>query len=1396
MYKLYLLFLCVTVTAAQGIHPPESRVREVASLFPPRIARLLDVKANPRFNPNKIPQSTPRSLADPSQLWVSYYSAGTVPSDDEAMDIAFDPNGNVYVTGSSTRSLSGTDFLTIKYDSNGTVLWTARYDNGWDDVGMAISVDAGGNVYVTGASRGTTLSLDCATIKYTASGTQQWVARYNGSASGDDWGADIAVDVSGAVFVTGPSEGVGNLWDYLTLKYNASGTQQWASRYDGPAATDDVVAALALDGAGGVYITGNSVGLSGMADYATVRYNSSGAQQWVSRYDGPVFGEDAATAIAVDASFSVYVTGGSESANNGFDYVTIKYSATGVQQWVSRYNNGSANGDDKATAISVDASGRAVVTGESFGVSGSFDFATVAYNATGGQRWAVRYNGTDNGDDKGIALSVDAGSNVYVTGWSESATSNLDFVTIKYNSSGVVQWNQRKNGSGNGADIVRAIAVESGGVVYVAGSMVGIGSSLDYATVKYSTVGVERWDRMYNGPGSSEDIATAVATDPFGNVYVTGMSRALDNSFDFATVKYDTLGRQQWVASYSGVAVGDDIPTAIAVDGGGNVFVTGASQASDGSFDYVTIRYGPSGNQQWLARYNGPAAAHDIPVSIALDPSGNVVVTGASKGTNLTFDCATLKYSASGVLQWALRYEGADAGDDRGSALAIDATGNIFVCGSSVGVGTGDDYATIKYTANGVQTWVARYDGPVSGEDNAVAIALDDSGNVYVTGKSLGSGNLSDFATIRYNPSGIQDWIVRYNGPANEDDEAAAIAWDGMSGIYVTGSSTGLGMSKDIATIRYDRSGTPFWATRYATPQNADEIPVTLAINEIGEPIIAGFTTDDISFLDFLVLKYSGRGVQRWAIQYDGPGSALDAAIGGVVSTRGRIYVAGSSRRDAASVYSTVCYRETDPLFVPSRRVLSFGEVLLSCRLRDSIIVKNPRSSPLSITAVNTASLHYLVSHSSATVAAFDSVKFYVTFAPTALGLREAALVFSNTGETSPDTIRLSGIGRAAPGSIAITPGYGVGWQLVSLPVRPPCEFFVHPSISLFDFMSGVGYVRRDQFANRKGYWIKLSAPEIAYAGDPIFRDTIDVALGWNLMGSISTSVDTSAIVSIPPGIRTTHYYGYAGGYTASQVIEPGRAYWVKVNSPGRFILQTGGEAGRSEKRDDPLIGFSRLDITDARGGSQTLYLGLGSEHSIDLAQYELPPRGPEGVFDARFSAIGGSASGGESGRMADMLASNGETAIVIRSTSYPVSVAWNLPAEQRLVLRDGHGGEIIAPRQISGVGEMTITNPAVTRIVICTNATMLPTTYGLEQNYPNPLNPSTMIKYQLPIDNWVILKVYDVLGREVATLVNEPKRAGTYRVAWDASAYPSGVYYYRLIAGSFSEVRRMVFLK
>ena len=160
---------------------------------------------------------------------------------------------------------------------------------------------------------------------------------------------------------------------------------------------------------------------------------------------------------------------------------------------------------------------------------------------------------------------------------------------------------------------------------------------------------------------------------------------------------------------------------------------------------------------------------------------------------NLTpADYLLIKYRVSdGQQVWARTY-GNLLGDDKASGIVIDGLNNPVITGASQNfllLLTPYDYATVKYDQNGNQLWVSRYNGTGNNEDKPTGITADALNNIIVTGGSIGSGSNIDFATVKYNSSGTQQWVQRYNGPGNNEDRAYAIVVDNSDNIIVTGES-------------------------------------------------------------------------------------------------------------------------------------------------------------------------------------------------------------------------------------------------------------------------------------------------------------------------------------------------------------------------------------------------------------------------------------------------------------------------------------------------------------------------------------------------------------------------------------------------------------------------------
>jgi hypothetical protein len=341
---------------------------------------------------------------------------------------------------------------------------------------------------------------------------------------------------------------------------------------------------------------------------------------------------------------------------------------------------------------------------------------------------------------------VSPNGNVFVTGDSGNAGVSANYLTIAYSSEGTPLWSNRYTGPVvSGQSAASAIAVDRNGDVVVTGysaSSMFAPPNYDYATVKYSGAGLPLWTNRYIGINNGgADIPSAVAVDANGKAFVTGSSvysgsQPGQSYSDFATVAYSSSGTQLWAARYAGADT--NFATAIAVDTGGNVFVTGGSGPLGGAnSDYATVAYSNTGVQLWARRYNGPGNGTDIPRAIAVDSAGNVIVTGYSLNTASNYDYATIRYSNAGTALWTNRYNGAGNGDDFAVALAVDGNYHVVITGYSVRASSGVyDYATVAYSAAGQPLWTNRFGGATNDYNRATAMAVDANGNVFVTGYS------------------------------------------------------------------------------------------------------------------------------------------------------------------------------------------------------------------------------------------------------------------------------------------------------------------------------------------------------------------------------------------------------------------------------------------------------------------------------------------------------------------------------------------------------------------------------------------------------------------------------------------------------------------------------------
>jgi len=386
-------------------------------------------------------------------------------------------------------------------------------------------------------------------------------------------------------------------------------------------------------------------------------------------------------------------------------------------------------------------------------------------------------------------------------------------------------------------------------------------------------------------------------------------------------------------------------------------------------------------------------------------------------------------------------------------------------------------------------------------------------------------------------------------------------------------------------------------------------------------------------------------------------------------------------------------------------------------------------------------------------------------------------------------------------------------WNLVSVPFNTinMSKDYLFPTSTSMAFGFQKGYSISESLQIGSGYWLKFPAGDtIEIEGLSIQRDTISVRRGWNLIGSLSYPILVNTIISTGPGIVASNFIGFSkeGGYFNEDTLQPGKAYWVRMSDSAGLVLDGDitiqmnktQETNRFERllgvlsHDDREVAeISSIKFTDARGNAQTIYFDTKND-KIDVDNYILPPIPPADVFDVRFA----------SQRNIEIAKENNQVySIMISGGVFPLNVKWKLKNDLTHSVLEFDDNKVY----LDGQDSVKIFKQFTKVFLRILDSYELPKEFFVAQNYPNPFNPSTIINYQLPIDSWVTLKVYNILGQEVATLIDGFQDAGYKSVEWNSSSSgegtSSGVYFYRLDAmsvrdpnNSYHQIRKMILMK
>lgn len=301
------------------------------------------------------------------------------------------------------------------------------------------------------------------------------------------------------------------------------------------ASTKDAGTAITGDNSGGIYVTGFSFGATSMSDYVTLKLNSSnGSQIWLERYDY-ISLNDVPAKISISGS-NIYVAGASQKNASEWELATLSYAMnTGALINNVRSTGSAVQGVDEIKDITVDNLGNIYLTGSVNNTGTGYDIAIYKLDGQLNMIWEQHFDGYGQ-KDVGNGIKVDDNGNVYVAGYVSTPNEGRNYALLKYNSSGVLQWNKEYNGTANADD--EAVQLVLGGMNYVLVTGSARNTSVSaYHTLVYDPNGEMITQAIYEN-GNLETVPTGIVIDLDGEVIVVGQSRLSGGTYETKAVKY------------------------------------------------------------------------------------------------------------------------------------------------------------------------------------------------------------------------------------------------------------------------------------------------------------------------------------------------------------------------------------------------------------------------------------------------------------------------------------------------------------------------------------------------------------------------------------------------------------------------------------------------------------------------------------------------------------------------------------------------------------------------------------------------------------------------------------------------------------------------------------------
>jgi hypothetical protein len=423
----------------------------------------------------------------------------------------------------------------------------------------------------------------------------------------------------------------------------------------------------------------------------------------------------------------------------------ILFAQQPTEEWVRRFSD-TASTNWNSLSIKQDSLGFIYVLAET-----SNDFGFLKYNQNGNLMVVTTHWPGGFSYGGGGYMDVTSFGDVYISGL--VGTGNLYWIyTVKFNTYGVFQWGKLYNL--HLIDSPSDQKIDKMGNVIIAGG-IGFGNSSTGLIIKYNPLGDTIWTRFLDN-GQSMSNFTKITLDNNDNIYVTGKINTMPRCL---IAKYNSLGVLEWIKNFTGDSTEPNIGQGISIDVFGNIYVLDVCSVPSSIFNDYLLKVNQTGTIQWSKIFsgvqNGQGWNDGLPVGPIVSSDGNSIYysTRTMNDTAIggwRYDIATLKYNSNGVQQWIKLYSG---GGLPGTAnypgnIKLDSNNNIYLCGTGNYPTTGDDCITLKYAPTGVQQWLIKYGGIyLNSADDGNDLLIDNNQNVFITGSSRRI-NVIDYVTV------------------------------------------------------------------------------------------------------------------------------------------------------------------------------------------------------------------------------------------------------------------------------------------------------------------------------------------------------------------------------------------------------------------------------------------------------------------------------------------------------------------------------------------------------------------------------------------------------------------------------------------------------------------------